>query len=141
MDTNKELIPKIADLYEKYIKSHPTYAMKKVKEFTIDFGNLDKVFDVFNYHIGWGGTKEGHSYYYILNMRWVIELSYLCHEFSNEYDNYCLGKIDYYYKFSTKSGYSFKKGVRYTRQQFIAHYEFYTKKIEKIKEIFGIVKN
>jgi hypothetical protein len=57
MDTNKELMPKIAELYEKYTNSHLTDAVKKLRGYAINFASLDDVFDIFNYHIGWGGTK------------------------------------------------------------------------------------
>lgn len=139
MDTNEKLIPKIAELYEKYTKSHPTDAIKKLRKHTIDFGSLDAVFDIFNYHIGWGGTKEGHPYYYFLNLRWVIEILLLCHEFSKEYDNYCLGKLEYYYGFSNRSIYNYRINSKYSKKQCVALFDCYTKKIEKIKEIFGIV--
>ena len=141
MDTNKELIPKIAELYERYTNSHLTDAVKKLREHTINFGSLDIVYDIFNKYIGWGGTKEGHTYYYFLNLKWAMEITYLCHEFSKDYDNYCLGKLEYYYGFSDRRIGSYSKKSKYTREQCIALYDCYTRKIKKMREIFGNIKN
>lgn len=141
MDTNKELIPKIAELYERYTNSHLTDAIKEVRKHTTNFASLDAVYDIFNKYINWNGTKEGHSYYYFLNLKWAMEITYLCHEFSKYYDNYCLGKLESYYRFTDRRTCGSRKNSLYTREQCVALYDCYTTKIKKMREIFGIIKN
>lgn len=142
MVTNdKDLISGIAHLFEYFTDHHQTDAILKIKEKTLDYSDLDEMFDVFNYNIGWNATKEGHPYYYFLNLRWAIGLFYLCHNFSNEYDNYCLEKIRNYYTFCRDfDNYNFRK-LGYTKKQCVLLHEHYTKKIEKIEKLFGNIKN
>ena len=58
MDTNKELIPKIAELYERYTNSHLTDAVKKLREHTINFGSLDIVYDIFNKYVSYATCQH-----------------------------------------------------------------------------------
>ena len=138
MTADKELIKKIAALLEEFLNIHETEATKTIRRRVIDYLNLNEAFDIFNKYISWFATYEGAPYYYFLNLRWVIALAYLCHEHSEEYDDFCLGKINEYYNYSIGDfGTVPFKNFKYTREQCQRKYMYYTKKIKKINEIFG----
>ena len=135
---DKELASKIATLLKNFLKLHETEATENIGKRRIDYTDLYEDFDIFNKYISWYATKEGAPYYYFLNLRWVIALAYLCHEHSKEYDNFCLGEINKYYRYSIGDfGTVSFKNLKYTKGQCQRKYMYYTEKIKKISEIFG----
>ena len=134
---DKDLISRIANLFEHFTDCHQTTAILRIKEKKLDYSDLGEMLDVFNCNIAWNGTKEGYAYYYFLNLRWAIGLSYVCHSFSDEYDDYCLDKINTFQNFC----YSFiGKGfmnLGYTERKCTLLHKHYAEKIRKIEELFG----
>lgn len=134
---DKDLISRIANLFEHFTDCHQTSAILKIKEKTLDYSDLGEMFDVFNHSIHWSGTREGYAYYYFLNLRWTIGLSYVCHSFSNRYDDYCLKKIKNFQGFCLSFRDKGFMNLGYTERKCTLLHKHYAEKIRKIEELFG----
>lgn len=137
---DKRLISRIAKLFEHFTDCHQTSAILRIKGKTLDYSDLDEMFDVFNRNIRWSGAKEGYGYYYFLNLRWAIGLSYVCHSFSNRYDDYCLEKIQTFRDFCCSFEGKEFLNLGYSERKCTSLRKYYVKKIRKIEELFGYSK-
>jgi hypothetical protein len=138
MIIDNELASKISKLLKNFLEIHKTEETERISKCVIEFNNLYSVFDIFNKNISWYATKDGAPYYYFINLRWVIALTYLCHEHSMKYDKFCLKQIRKYYAFCGSNFSTVIFGYfKYNREDCIRKLRYYTKKIEKIEKIFG----
>ena len=120
----------IRKYYKKFINMHQNSATKRFPEKLPKSFSLESAYDYINQNITWSSTKEGWLYFYTLNLRWVLGITYLCHEFEPQWEKCCIAALNRYLYFS--SGLRGYKEKRYHKIQHI-----YERKIEKLKEIFG----
>jgi hypothetical protein len=132
-NTPIELKNKIKRFYKRFLDIHNTEETQKMARRNLLFETLPLILNYFNCYIGWARAKEGYTYYYTLNLRWVIGITYIAHEFDHSYDDLCLRKLRNFWEYSNHLERDESK--RYKRQR-----EIYDKKIKKIEEIFGISK-
>lgn len=141
MDISKipdKLNERINKALDNFLDIHST---KEILELNRDYlkGNNSfyRKFDFINQGITWYTTEEGGYFYYFLNLRWIILLSYIIHEYSEEYDDYCLGQINRYLAFAAPPFLQIGLSSKYTSVECRRMYCCYLNKIKKIKEIFG----
>lgn len=138
MNNELELICEAKAYLKCFLEKHQTKSTKSLKPLIHYCTDLHDLFDFFNRNIYWYNTVEGGLYYYFLNLRWVIALSYFCHEHSKDYDNLCLEQLNRYYKFSNENASGVYFGsFNYTIEEYRRLYRYYAHKMKKIKEIFG----
>jgi len=129
---NEKLRNKIKKHYECFILHHQNAsALKCVNPSERDFSSIKSILGLFDKNIAWVKTQEGYLYYYRLNMRWAFSIAYLCHENDASYDKECLGALENYVKYSHSA-------INETnKKEYLKWKAIYSKKIKKIKEIFG----
>jgi len=128
---NEDLIDKIKKHYQYFIKCHKkASAIGNLKVTEKDFSDIKTVLNLFNDNIRWAYTKEGYIYYYVLNLRWVISVIYLCYENDKSLDCSSLEKLK---KFSGFYVSLFNE----EKERYFKWKKIYEQKIKKIEEIFG----
>ena len=128
---SKEMANEVEELFTHFTKIHNTEAIRKVCPSEYDFSNIKHIVHIFNDRISWASTKEGYVYYYILNLRWVLAITYLCIKHS---------MIDYQCCISALNHYIGYRNYNLTEEDKKKYYKFkgvYKKRIEKIVELFG----
>lgn len=128
---SKEMANEVEELFTHFTKIHNTEAIRKICPSKIDFSNIRVIIHIFNERIAWARTKEGYVYYYILNLRWVLGITYLCIKHSMTNYQYCIDALN---------GYIGYRNYDLTEEDKKKYYKFkgvYKKRIEKIVEIFG----
>ena len=131
----EELNKRINNAIDSFLKAHKTGETGRINiECVKKSRDLQVKFNMINKYILWASTKEGHYFYYFLNLRWAIFLSYIIHEFNNKYDYYCLGKIDEYFDYVS---YPFDDADTYKTKGYTRMYKHFSEKIKKIGTIFG----
>lgn len=129
---SKEMANEVEELFTHFTKIHNTEAIRKICPSKFDFSNIRVIIHIFNERIAWARTKEGYVYYYILNLRWILGITYLCitkHNMTN-----------YQYCISALNGYIGYRNYELTEEDKKKYYKFkgvYKKRIEKIVELFG----
>lgn len=129
---SKGMANEVEELFTHFTKIHNTEAIRKICPSKFDFSNIRVIIHIFNERIAWARTKEGYVYYYILNLRWILGITYLCitkHNMTNY--QYCISALNSYI------GY---RNYELTVEDKKKYYKFksvYKKRIEKIVELFG----
>jgi len=125
----KDLKNRIFHFYKHFLKAHNTRSVReKMPKKIDDLETIGDVLNLFNAKISWSNTDYGYSYYYALNIRWVIGISYLCHELYPSLDGRCIDVIEKFLRYHNSDC----DEDRYNKMKRI-----YSQKVEKIKEIFG----
>ena len=128
---SKEMANEVEELFTHFTKIHNTEAIRKVCPSEYDFSNIKHIVHIFNDRISWASTKEGYVYYYILNLRWILGITYLCIKHSMVGYGSCISALNHYI------GY---RNYELTEEDKKKYYKFkgvYEKRIEKIVELFG----
>lgn len=128
---SKEMANEVEELFTHFTKIHNTEAIRKVCPSEYDFSNIKHIVHIFNERISWAKTKEGYVYYYILNLRWILGITYLCIKHSMVGYGSCISALNHYI------GY---RNYELTEEDKKKYYKFkgvYEKRIEKIVELFG----
>ena len=128
---SKEIRNEVEKLFTHFTKIHYTEATRKICLSEYDFSNIRTIIHVFNEKIRWASTKEGYVYYYILNLRWVLGITYLCIEHSMIDYPYCINALNKYVT------YHYSGLTEEDRKKYHKFKGVYKKRIEKIVEIFG----
>jgi hypothetical protein len=128
---SKEMANEVEKLFTHFTKIHNTEAIRKICPSEYNFSNIRNIIHIFNNRITWAGTKEGYVYYYILNLRWILGITYLCikHNMTNYLS--CISALNHYIDY---------RNTDLTEEERKRYYKFkgvYKKRIEKIVEIFG----
>lgn len=128
---SKEMANEVEELFTHFTKIHNTEAIRKICPSEYDFSNIKIIIHIFNERISWAKTKEGYVYYYILNLRWILGITYLCIKHSMVGYGSCISALNHYI------GY---RNYELTEEDKKKYYKFkgvYEKRIEKIVELFG----
>lgn len=125
----KELKSRIEHFYKHFLEVHNTRSIReKMPKMLNNYETIGYILNIFNSKISWITTDYGYSYYYALNMRWVIGISYLCHELYPSFDEICIRFlkkfVDYYSSCPDKDKYERTKRI-------------YSLRVKKIEKIFG----
>lgn len=121
------------EMFKRFTPIHNKSAVKRVVKERIKPKTLNCVFELFNQYITWASTEEGYVYYYTLNLRWVLYLTYVCHEEFPGMENFCIQKLKKFVNYSTTTS-NYKC---YDEKEYLKKREIFLKKIKKIEEIFG----
>jgi hypothetical protein len=130
MESN-EIRNEVEKLFTHFTKIHHTEAIRRIYPNEDDFSSIRNIIHIFNQRITWAKTKEGYVYYYILNLRWILGITYLCIKYSMINYPYCISALNRYIKY---------RGSGLTEEERKKYHKFkgiYEKRIEKIVEIFG----
>ena len=128
---SKEMANEVEKLFTHFTKIHNTEAIRKICPSKYDFSNIRNIIHIFNNRITWARTKEGYVYYYILNLRWILGITYLCIEHNMTSYLSCISALNHYIDY---------RNTDLTEEDRKKYHKFkgvYKKRIEKIVEIFG----
>ena len=128
---SKEMANEVEELFTHFTKIHNTEAIRKICPSEYDFSNIRVIIHIFNERIAWARTKEGYVYYYILNLRWILGITYLCIKHNMVGYLSCISALNHYIDY---------RNTDLTEEDRKKYHKFkgvYKKRIEKIVELFG----
>lgn len=128
---SKKMANEVEKLFTHFTKIHNTEAIRKICPSVRDFSNIRHIIHIFNNRISWARTKEGYVYYYILNLRWILGITYLCIKHSMINYHYCINTLNEYVDYCNY------ELIEKERKKYYKFKGVYKKRIEKIIEIFG----
>ena len=125
----KELKNRIEDFYKHFLDVHNTRSIREKMPKTLNnYKTIGRILGIFDSNISWAATDYGYLYYYALNMRWVIGISYLCHELYPSFDEICFLFLKKFVNYHM----SCVDEDKYERTKRI-----HSLKVKKIEKIFG----
>ena len=124
-----ELLKRIERFRDCFFDKHKSSITKRLLD--VRFHDMHAVLNNINNFI-WRDTEEGYTYWYTLNLRWVIGVAYICHEFDKGYDNLCFKYLYEFINYRNSEAIKKENEEKYTQKR-----KFFCKKIKKLEKIFG----